>query len=229
MHHEGCYCCISVSLDYHLLVPEKIPFTKANDFSKRLFSSLPYHLVVGLPALSPTMESGSLAEWYVAEGESFSAGKAIAKIETDKASIDFEAQDDGFVAKLLASTGVDLTVGTPIMVTVEDEEDVAAFKDFVLETIPTSDPVVEAPAPVPAATQTPPIKQKPLVSANPSRPTSPVPVELAVPSVSVSSDTSATVSWGFAAKDSSPLASTMAGKQKSYIELYGTTGQRPIS
>jgi len=52
---------------------------------------LPYHLVVGLPALSPTMESGVLAEWYLKEGESFSAGDALAKIETDKASMDFEA------------------------------------------------------------------------------------------------------------------------------------------
>lgn len=52
---------------------------------------LPYHLVVGLPALSPTMESGVLAEWYLSEGDSFAAGDAVAKIETDKASMDFEA------------------------------------------------------------------------------------------------------------------------------------------
>jgi len=61
---------------------------------------LPYHIVVGMPALSPTMETGILSEWYVEEGGGFSAGESIAKIETDKASIDFEAQDDGFVGKL---------------------------------------------------------------------------------------------------------------------------------
>ena len=60
---------------------------------------LPYHIVVGMPALSPTMETGALTEWYVEEGGSFSAGESIAKIETDKASIDFEAQDDGFIGK----------------------------------------------------------------------------------------------------------------------------------
>jgi hypothetical protein len=60
-------------------------------------ADLPYHIVVGMPALSPTMETGVLAEWYLSEGSSFIAGEAIAKIETDKASIDFEAQDDGFV------------------------------------------------------------------------------------------------------------------------------------
>jgi pyruvate dehydrogenase E2 component (dihydrolipoamide acetyltransferase) len=45
------------------------------------------------------METGILAEWYLQEGSHFSAGEAIAKIETDKASIDFEAQDDGYVGK----------------------------------------------------------------------------------------------------------------------------------
>ena len=58
---------------------------------------LPYHIVVGMPALSPTMETGTLTEWYVEEGGAFSAGESIAKIETDKASIDFEAQDDGYI------------------------------------------------------------------------------------------------------------------------------------
>lgn len=71
----------------------------------RLQKDLPYHLVVGLPALSPTMDAGALAEWYVSEGDSFSAGDGIAKIETDKAAMDFEAQDDGFVAKILMPAG----------------------------------------------------------------------------------------------------------------------------
>lgn len=66
---------------------------------------LPYHLIVGLPALSPTMDSGALAEWYLNEGDSFAAGDALAKIETDKASMDFEAQDDGYVAKILVQAG----------------------------------------------------------------------------------------------------------------------------
>jgi biotin carboxyl carrier protein len=47
-----------------------------------LYAELPYHLVVGLPALSPTMHQGTLSEWYVKEGDAFSAGDAIAKIET---------------------------------------------------------------------------------------------------------------------------------------------------
>ena len=51
------------------------------------------------------MSSGALAEWYVTEGDSFSAGDGLAKIETDKAAMDFEAQDDGFVAKILMQAG----------------------------------------------------------------------------------------------------------------------------
>ena len=117
---------------------------------------LPYHIVVGMPALSPTMETGILAEWYIGEGATFGAGQAIAKIETDKASIDFEAQDDGVIAKILvdAGSGEDIPVGTPIMVTVEEEEDVDAFKDFE---VPAEEPT-EAPAaaPVAAIEETPP-------------------------------------------------------------------------
>ena len=50
------------------------------------------------------METGTLSEWYLEEGSGFSAGESIAKIETDKASIDFEAQDDGYIGKLKLKT-----------------------------------------------------------------------------------------------------------------------------
>ena len=97
----------------------------------RTLSSLPYHLVVGMPALSPTMEAGTIANWNVSEGQAFNAGDSLAEIETDKATIDFEAQDDGVVAKIFVEAGsAEVPVGKPIMVTVEDEEDVAAFADF---------------------------------------------------------------------------------------------------
>jgi Biotin-requiring enzyme len=78
-----------------------IPHNRSFSQTPIVLNDLPYHLVVGLPALSPTMEAGTLAEWYVAEGDSFSAGDGIARIETDKAAMDFEAQDDGYVAKIL--------------------------------------------------------------------------------------------------------------------------------
>lgn len=102
--------------------------------SVRRFASaedLPYHIVVGMPALSPTMESGTISKWNVAEGDSFSAGDSLAVVETDKASMDFEAQDDGVVARLLVTEGGgEVRCGAPIMVTVEDVADVGAFANF---------------------------------------------------------------------------------------------------
>ena len=101
-------------------------------------NNLPYHLIVGMPALSPTMEYGTISSWKVKEGESFIAGDSLAEIETDKATIDFEAQDDGVIAKILKDSsgsggGGEIKVGEPILITVEDVNDVDAFKDFRLE------------------------------------------------------------------------------------------------
>lgn len=62
--------------------------------------SYPPYKVVAMPKLSPTMDSGSILEWKKAEGEEISAGDAIAEIETDKASMDFESGDDGYLAKV---------------------------------------------------------------------------------------------------------------------------------
>ena len=78
----------------------------------RCLSSLPAHEVVGLPALSPTMQHGNLAEWKVKEGEEFGPGSELATIETDKATVSMEATDDGFVAKLLIAEGTpDIDIG----------------------------------------------------------------------------------------------------------------------
>ena len=84
-------------------------FASSSSSIVRSFASssadLPYHIVVGMPALSPTMESGTISKWNVSEGDAYSAGDSLAIIETDKASMDFEAQDDGVVAKLLVCQG----------------------------------------------------------------------------------------------------------------------------
>lgn len=96
----------------------------------------PDHTLLPMPALSPTMEMGTISEWALKEGDSFTAGSVICSVETDKATMDFESQDDGFLAKILRDgpTASDIAIGVPIAVVVEDEEDVAAFADFVLET-----------------------------------------------------------------------------------------------
>ena len=93
--------------------------------------SLPAHEVVGLPALSPTMEAGTIASWKVDEGSSFSAGTVLCEVETDKAIVDFVATDEGIVAKILvAAGGGEVKVGEPVLVVVEEAADVAAFASF---------------------------------------------------------------------------------------------------
>lgn len=106
----------------------------------------PPHTVFPMPALSPTMETGTIASWAIGVGDSFTAGDAICSIETDKASMDFEAQDDGILAKILVQgvDAVDLPVGTPICVVVDDAADIPAFQDFVGALVPTSVPSLAA-------------------------------------------------------------------------------------
>lgn len=103
-------------------------------FQLRAYASYPEHTVIGMPALSPTMTQGNLASWSKKEGDQLSVGEVIAEVETDKAQMDFEFQDDGYLAKILVPEGTkDIPVNKPIAVYVEDEADVAAFKDFKIE------------------------------------------------------------------------------------------------
>ena len=68
-----------------------------------------------MPALSPTMEEGTLSKWLVKEGDSISSGDLIAEIETDKATMEVEAVDDGKIGQLLVSEGTEgVKVNTPI-------------------------------------------------------------------------------------------------------------------
>jgi pyruvate dehydrogenase E1 component beta subunit len=77
-----------------------------------------------MPALSPTMEEGTLAKWFVKEGDEVSSGDILAEIETDKATMEFEAVDEGVISKILVAAGTDeVAVGTVIAeMTGEDEE-----------------------------------------------------------------------------------------------------------
>src|SRR5258705_4740975 len=68
-----------------------------------------------MPALSPTMEEGTLAKWLVKEGDTVKSGDILAEIETDKATMEFEAVDEGTIAKILVPEGTDgVKVGAPI-------------------------------------------------------------------------------------------------------------------
>ena len=81
---------------------------------------------IQMPALSPTMEEGTLAKWLVKEGDTVSSGDLLAEIETDKATMEFEAVDEGVIAKILVSEGSEgVKVGTVIAIIAEEGEDVA--------------------------------------------------------------------------------------------------------
>jgi pyruvate dehydrogenase E2 component (dihydrolipoamide acetyltransferase) len=76
-----------------------------------------------MPALSPTMEEGTLAKWLVKEGDSVTSGQVLCEIETDKATMEFEAVDEGVIGKLLVAAGTEgVKVNAPIAVLLEDGE-----------------------------------------------------------------------------------------------------------
>src|SRR5687767_11224647 len=80
-----------------------------------------------MPALSPTMEEGTLAKWLVKEGDEVKSGDILAEIETDKATMEFEAVDEGTIARILVPEGSDgVKVGTPIAVLAGEGEDASA-------------------------------------------------------------------------------------------------------
>jgi len=103
-----------------------------------------------MPALSPTMEEGTLAKWLVKEGDTVNSGDIIAEIETDKATMEFEAVDEGVVGKILVAEGTEgVKVNTPIAIIGEEGEDMSASASAAAAAAPA--PAAEAPAPVEAA------------------------------------------------------------------------------
>ena len=90
-----------------------------------------------MPALSPTMEEGTLAKWLVKEGDKIQSGDLIAEIETDKATMEFEAVDEGIIGKLLVSEGSEgVKVNSPIAVILDDGEELKVNEtaDLVVDT-----------------------------------------------------------------------------------------------
>jgi pyruvate dehydrogenase E1 component beta subunit len=113
-----------------------------------------------MPALSPTMEEGTLAKWKVAEGDDVVSGQIIAEIETDKATMEFEAVDEGRIGKLLIAEGsAAVPVNTPIAVMLEEGEDASAVS------APTATPAPATEASKPAAQTTPARAATPTTSA----------------------------------------------------------------
>ncbi len=110
-----------------------------------------------MPALSPTMEEGTLAKWLVKEGDTVASGDVMAEIETDKATMEFEAVDEGVIGKILIEEGTEgVKVNTPIAVILEDGE--SADDIGAASSAPAAAPAAaaaEAPADAPAAAAAP--------------------------------------------------------------------------
>ncbi|WP_137861444.1 MULTISPECIES: pyruvate dehydrogenase complex dihydrolipoamide acetyltransferase [unclassified Sphingomonas] len=111
---------------------------------------------IKMPALSPTMEEGTLAKWLVKEGDTVKSGDLMAEIETDKATMEFEAVDEGVIAKILVPEGTDnVKVGTVIAVLAGEGEDVSSAAASPAPTPAPAPAVAAAPAAAPAPTPTP--------------------------------------------------------------------------
>jgi len=123
-----------------------------------------------MPALSPTMEEGTLAKWLVKEGDDVKSGDILAEIETDKATMEFEAVDEGKIAKILVPEGTDgVKVGAPIAIMAGEGEDASAAA-------PKADTVAPAPpkaAPEPKADATPKASPAPAPVETPPAPSAP--------------------------------------------------------
>ena len=127
-----------------------------------------------MPALSPTMEEGTLAKWLVKEGDKVASGDILAEIETDKATMEFEAVDEGTVARILVPEGSEgVKVGAPIAILAEEGEDASAAASAAPKPdmappappkavpAPKADATPEPPAPPSAPVETPPAPSAP--------------------------------------------------------------------
>ena len=160
-----------------------------------------------MPALSPTMETGTLAKWTVAVGDPVRSGDVIAEIETDKATMEVEAVDDGILASIMVAEGTEgVAVGTPIGRLAEDGEplDDVAAAPATTPVSATEAPAASAPAAEPEATPAAPREAASSLSPSPA----------AVPAASPSSRIFAT-----------PLARRIAADRG--VDLASLTGSGP--
>ncbi|KIU42880.1 MULTISPECIES: pyruvate dehydrogenase complex dihydrolipoamide acetyltransferase [Bradyrhizobium] len=163
-----------------------------------------------MPALSPTMEKGNLAKWLKKEGDKVKSGDVIAEIETDKATMEVEAVDEGTIAKILVPEGTqDVPVNDIIAVLAGDGEDVKAAASAGGGAAPAAKPA-EAPKPAEAA------KPAPAAAPEPKPAAAPAPQPAAAPAAQAN---------GHARIFSSPLARRLA--KEANIEIARIAGTGP--
>ncbi|KAI0042110.1 single hybrid motif-containing protein [Auriscalpium vulgare] len=123
-----------------------------------------------MPAMSPTMTEGGITSWKVKDGDSFSAGDVLLEIETDKATIDVEAQEEGIMGKIITPDGAkNIPVGRVIALLAEEGDDISNLEVPKEESQPASAPKVDAPAPPPPPPSQPqkPKSHKPVEHSRP--------------------------------------------------------------
>lgn len=109
-------------------------------------SDLPPHQEIGMPSLSPTMTEGNIARWLKKEGDKISPGEVLCEVETDKATVEMECMEEGYLAKIIKGDGAqNIKVGEVIAITVEEEQDIGEFKNYQVSA--SSAPPAEAKAP----------------------------------------------------------------------------------
>ncbi|GAB6024285.1 hypothetical protein CHUAL_008977 [Chamberlinius hualienensis] len=154
----------------------------SNQGIRRLYSSdgnVPSHKRVPLPALSPTMERGSIVSWEKKEGDRLNEGDLLAEIETDKATMGFETPEEGYLAKIMVPGGSkDVPIGKIVCIIVENEADIAAFKDFVI----SGEEVVASVKPIPPSSSSSAKVEKPVAAAK--KPVAPAPLPPTTPTTS---------------------------------------------
>ena len=166
-----------------------------------------------MPALSPTMEKGNLAKWLKKEGDKVKSGDVIAEIETDKATMEVEAVDEGTIAKILVAEGTqDVAVNDVIAVLAGDGEDVKAAGAGAVSAPPKAAPTAEAPAPAKPAPSPAPAAAPAAKAAAPAA--APAPQAAYAPQTN-----------GHARTFSSPLARRLA--KEAGIELARINGSGP--
>ncbi len=160
-------------------------------------------ITITMPAMSPTMEEGTLATWLVKEGDQIKAGDMLAEIETDKATMELEAIDEGTIGKLLVAEGTEgVAVNEPICLLLEEGEDAGVLADYA-----------------PVATESPAVATEPTVEtvAAAAELSSATPVTPAAPAASIA----AAGNRVFA----SPLARRLAAQGN--LEISTITGSGP--
>jgi len=166
---------------------------------------------ITMPALSPTMEEGNLAKWLVKEGDKVSPGDVIAEIETDKATMEVEAVDEGVVAKLVVPAGTEgVKVNTLIAILAEEGEDAAAAAAGA-----AAAPAPKAEAPKAEAPKAEPAKQESAPAA------APAPIASAAPAPAAPQAPAASGERTFA----SPLARRIA--KDAGVDISAITGTGP--